>query len=333
MIEFSEPPRVELAHLPTPIDHLVALSEELDVQIYVKRDDLTGAALTGNKIRKLEYCLAEAMDQEADVLVTCGGAQSNHCRTTAVAARRLGLDVELFLRGAAEAEVEGNLFLSRLVGAKIHPLSGPEYAQRDLILARRAEELGAEGRRPYVIPEGASNALGSLGYVRCAHEIHQQAQDSGCHFDTIVCAVGSGGTFAGLLAGAQIHGLQGSLIGVPICDSAAHFEPITNTILRAIEATYAKGLDRKVAKEDFLDGHVGAGYGKTTTQEVEMLRDIAVLTGLILDPVYTTKAFGGLLGLIRDGRVAKGSSVLFIHTGGLFGLLPYQREFDGLESS
>ncbi len=326
----TEPPRIELARLPTPIDHLRDLSSELGVDIYVKRDDLTGAALSGNKVRKLEYVLAQALEQDADVILTCGGAQSNHCRATAIAARRTGMDVELFLRGARGAAVAGNLFLDLLVGAGVHHLSQEAYADVNRTMEQRAQELGAQGRDAFIIPEGASSPLGCLGYVRCMEEITTQQEESETSFDMLISAVGSGGTLAGLLAGAQQHGFNGRVVGVPVCDDADHFQTVVTDLMHGLKSRFMIDLDPVVPRDCLLDGHVGAGYGEASFEELERIRDLAILTGLILDPVYTNKGFGALLKLIRDGVVEPGQRVLFLHTGGLFGLFPYGEQMPHL---
>ncbi|HMS16967.1 MAG TPA: D-cysteine desulfhydrase family protein [Planctomycetota bacterium] len=326
-MQLNSLPKLDLARLPTPIDVLKDLSELLGVHISVKRDDLTGSELSGNKVRKLEYVLAEALDQDADVVITCGGAQSNHCRATALACRRLGLEPELFLRGATGADARtGNLFLSQLCGARVHPISAEEYRVRDQLMAARAEELAAEGRNAYVIPEGASNALGSLGYVQAMAEIRDAERGADAKFDTVVVAVGSGGTLAGLIAGAEVHGFEGRILGVPVCDDALTFQARCQLILDDLRNTYLGGLGAQASLDHFLPGFVGGGYGIATTEDLERLKDVAILTGLILDPVYTNKAFEGLLTAIRDGRIEQGSRVLFIHTGGIYGLFPYARE-------
>lgn len=324
------PARITLARLPTPIDQLPDLSRELGVELYLKRDDMTGGALSGNKVRKLEYELAAALERDADVVITCGGAQSNHCRATAIAARSAGLEVELFLRGAAEAEPTGNLFLDLLVGAGIHAITPTEYADRDALMARRAEEIAADGRTAHVIPEGASSALGSLGYVHCMEEIVREQRESGTEFDLLISAVGSGGTLAGLLAGARVHGFSGRVLGVPVADDGATFRPRVEALLAEMQELWFPDHELTCPPDVFLDGHTGLGYGEATDEELERLRDLAILTGVILDPVYTNKAFGGLLALVRDGIVAPGDRVLFLHTGGIFGLFPHAGRITGL---
>ena len=317
-------PRVELARTPTPIDYLEGLSDELGVGLYVKRDDLTGAALSGNKVRKLEFVLPQAMEEGAEVVITCGGAFSNHCRATAIAARRFGLEVELFLRGLGQSPVEGNLLMDLLMGAALHHLSDEEYAAREEIMDRRARELGAEGLKAVVIPEGASSALGSLGYLRCMEEILDAQEEGHLSFDTIVVAVGSGGTLAGLLAGADLLGFPGEVIGVPVCHDAAYFRRRLRIILEEMKSRWFPKLNPEPKDSCLLEGFVGEGYGKASAEDLARIRDVAVLTGLILDPVYTSKAFSGLLSLIRSGRIPGGSNALFVHTGGLLGLFNAQ---------
>jgi D-cysteine desulfhydrase len=317
-------PRVELARLPTPIHPLPALGARLGVEIHVKRDDLTGCLLSGNKVRKLEFVLADAIEHDADVVITCGGAQSNHCRATAAAARELGLDVELLLREPDRSPVEGNLFLDLLLGATIHPVSAAAYADRDQLMAQRAEELEALGRNAYVIPEGASNPRGAMGYVRCMEEILADTTEP---FDAIVTAVGSGGTLAGLVAGAHLHEFRGRIIGVPVCDDAAHFRPVVGTLLEGLRDHFFPDLDPDLPGDALVDGYVGEGYAMATESELRRIQDVATLTGLVLDPTYTNKAFGALLDLVASGDIGGGSRVLFLHTGGLFGLLPHHHRF------
>ncbi|MCA9657719.1 MAG: D-cysteine desulfhydrase family protein [Myxococcales bacterium] len=325
------PARVDLARLPTPVQPLPHLSRELGVRLFVKRDDLTGAALSGNKVRKLEYLLAEALDRRADVVLTCGSADSNHCRATAAAARQLGLGVELLLKGLRGASGRGNLLLDRLLGATLHDLTPEEFERSDALLSRRAQELAAAGSRAYVIPMGGSSPLGALGYVRCAEELAGDQRDLGVRFDVIVSATGSGGTLAGLLAGAELYGLTERVIGVPVSHDGAHFQRVVGALLDGIRGAYAPGLEVRARAAHLCDGFVGDGYGLVADDELRSLRDLAARTGLILDPVYTNKAFAGLLGMIRSGAIAKGETALFVHTGGLFGLFPFQERLRQLD--
>jgi D-cysteine desulfhydrase len=239
--------------------------------------------------------------------------------------------VELFLRGLDEdSRAESNLFLDVLLGAALHPMTAEQYADRDAHMSRRAEELGAEGRRAFVIPEGGSNALGSMGYVRCMREIVEQQGESGIAFEHLVCATGSGGTLAGLIAGAESCGFEGRIWGVPISGDSESAAACINRVLEEMQNSHLPELARRVKPGDLLEGHVGPGYAQATDEDLERIRDMAILTGLILDPVYTNKAFGGLLRLIREKTAAPDSSILFMHTGGIFGLFPFAERMEPL---
>lgn len=304
----AEPPRVDLARLPTPLERFDRLLDGRPV--LVKRDDLTGTALTGNKVRKLEYLLADAQARGARRVLTCGAIQSNHCRTTAIAAARLGLGCVLFLRTArpAPATSTGNLRLDRLVGAEVHFVTPEQYRERD---ARMREAAGADG---YVVPEGGSNALGSWGYIRAIDEMAAQwdAPPS-----AVVCATGSGGTLAGLAIGLRRRALDIPVYGVAVCDDAAYFRGIVERI--SAEATTRWPTLPRVLAADVrvLEGFKGRGYALSTPEEMSDIEAIARRSGLILDPVYTGKAFRPLL---YDGD-RFGPRPLFVHTGGIFGLL------------
>lgn len=322
-----------LARRPTPIERLGPLSAELGLDVWVKRDDLTGSHLSGNKVRKLDFLLADALASESTHVLTCGGIQSNHARATALAARPLGLEAVLLLRtpqglpSDLPSPPTGNVLLDRLAGARIETISPEAYrSSRNERLAALADTLTAEGHRPYIVPEGGSNALGALGYVACAREIATQLAELGAPApDAIVAATGSGGTLAGLALGLEDLALPTTAIGVAVCDDAPYFERIVETL--AIEAGARFGLP-VLSERRFvvLDAHVGEGYARTTPSELAFLADTLRRHGLLLDPVYTNK---GLLGLVhtlrhapgtltRDGRPPR--SVVFIHTGGVFGL-------------
>ena len=325
------PPRVPLARLPTPVDHLPDLGRDLGLDLYVKRDDLTGLELSGNKVRKLEFLLAEAIALEADRVITCGGVQSNHCRTTAMAARRLGLGVELFLEGLQGAAPEGNLLFDLVAEATLHHLDEEGYEARDRLMAARGEELTARGLSAYIIPEGGSNGLGALGYVRAMEEIVAEERRLGTTFDALICAAGSGGTLAGLLAGARVYGFQGRVIGIAVVPEVDELAGRTESILGELARDHLPGTPTALPPGALLGGHADPGYGRASDENLRRLRDVAVLTGLVLDPVYTGKAFGGLLALVRDGTLS-GSRTLFLHTGGLFGLVPFGQRLAGLVS-
>ena len=306
----SEPDRLSLAQLPTPIERFDRIRDGWTV--LVKRDDLTGSALSGNKARKLEYLLAEALARGARRVVTCGGVQSNHCRATAVAAAHLGLGCLLFLRthhppGPDDA-VTGNLKLDRIVGAQVRFITPEQYRDRTALMTDAA---GSDG---YVIPEGGSNALGSWGYIRAVDEM---AEQWGTPPSSIVCATGSGGTLAGLAIGLRRRGLDVPLHGVAVCDAAAYFQDIVDRI--SAEATERwPDLPRIRSNEvSVVEGYKGRGYGLSTAEETADIESVARASGLILDPVYTGKAFRALL--CEPERF--GPNPLFVHTGGIFGLL------------
>ena len=312
-----EPPRLALARLPTPLEPLPRLSAALGVEVWVKRDDLTGLGLSGNKIRKLEYLFAEARAVDADLILTTGGLQSNHCRATVLAARRLGLDVGVLLRGDLPDVPNSNLLLDRLAGARIRTCTAQAYRDhRDDLLAAWAETLRSEGHRPYVIPEGGSNALGTWGYVRAARELAAEAE----RFDHVVCAVGSGGTLAGLALG----DLPGQLHGVAVCDDRATFTARVRAIGDAIHDLGGPALPD--TGWEVVEGYQGPAYAVATDATWAAIRRLARTEGLLLDPVYTGKAMQALLAEVEAGRW--GGRILFWHTGGAFGLFGRGHELD-----
>ncbi len=313
-------PRVALAVRPTPLEPLARASARHGVELWVKRDDLTGAPLSGNKVRKLEYLLADAGD--ADVILTCGGAQSNHCRATAIAARQRGLDAVLFLRvedPSRPPPPSANLLLDRIVGAEVRFISRADYARRGEVMAAAAAALRAAGRRPYVIPEGGSSAIGSLGYVDCVAELAAQVPGPERPL-TVVYAAGSGGTGAGLVAGVGARGLPWRVVGVNVCDDRAYFVGAIGAIVEALGRSH--GLAFPFARDDLeiLDGFVGRGYAQSRPEELRALVALAELEGIVLDPVYTGKAWYGLTETLRRDPRALGERVVFLHSGGLFGL-------------
>lgn len=309
-------PTVSLARLPTPVHALERLSDALGVEVHVKRDDLTGFGLSGNKVRKLEHLLADAKARGATALVTCGGIQSNHARATAVAARQLGMRPVLLLRGAPGGAPDGNLLLDVLLGAEIHWTTPDAYRDhRNDVMAGIADALRARGEVPYVIPEGGSNALGAQGYEDAAAELAAQAEP----FDAVFVAVGSGGTLAGL----ALAGVSG-LVGVAVCDDAAFFEARA----RAIAAESGRSLPACGPATWWVDeAHRGPAYGVATPQIWADIRLAARLEGLLLDPCYTGKAMHALCAHARAGALS--GRVLFWHTGGAFGLFGRGAEVAG----
>lgn len=320
-------PRRRYTPAPTPIEFLPRLTETLGgPEIWIKRDDLTGLTGGGNKTRKLEFLVAEALAQGADTLVTVGAPQSNHCRLTLAAAVREGLRCRLVIEervpGTYRPDATGNNYLFNLLGVEavsVVPLGA------DLAAAMQAhvDAVAAEGRRAYVIPGGGSNALGALGYVACAEELLAQTFDMGLALDHVVCASGSAGTHAGLLVGLSGANSGLPLTGINVRRPRAEQE---GNIHKLAEATAALLQAPAPPREAVvaLDEWVGPGYSIPTEAMVEAVRLLARLEGVLLDPVYTGKAMAGLIGLIRRGDLAKGGRVLFIHTGGAPALYAYQ---------
>lgn len=324
------PSRIQLAHLPTPVSKLERLTERLGgPEIFIKRDDFTGAEISGNKVRKLEFAVAEALERNCNILITCGGLQSNHARATAAAAAKLGISSCLVLRGKPEEMPDGNYLLDLLLGAKIKFVTPEEYRyQMPAIFEETKKELESQGFRPYIIPEGASNGIGTFGYVKAMKEIAQQEKELGLTFNKVVVAVGSGGTYGGLLLGSKLWQEEKEIYGINVCDDAEYFK---NRIFKTLaEAEVYLEEKINVKKEDIriLDGYVGPGYGMSTPEQLETIKLVAKTEGVVLDPVYTGKAMHGLIEEIKKGEhFRKGDRVLFVHTGGHFGLFPVRGKF------
>ena len=321
-----EPPRIRLANTPT---HGQWLRYGAGTKIWVKRDDQTGSELSGNKVRKLEYLFAEAVAHNATHVVTCGGEQSNHARATALAAAQLGLKSTLILRcddPAKPPAATGNILLDRLCGAEIRWISRPAWRDRNRLLAEEAATIAAAGGRPYVIPEGGSNALGSWGYVRAMLELMTDLEGIAApdHPVTVVYACGSGGTGAGLVLAAKLLGLEArgiSVAGINVCDDRAYFVDVIGKICADFDERWQLAARVTPADIQIVDGHVGAGYAKSRPEELATIRDVCRSDGLVLDPVYTGKAFHGLVTELRADPKRFGSAVAFVHTGGMYGLL------------
>ena len=316
-------PRVELASAPTPLLKLERLSAEIGVELWVKRDDLTGLLETGNKIRKLEFLVGEALAQNADTLITCGTLQSNCCRCVAAVAARLGLRAVLALKGSAPAEYDGNLLLDRLLGAEIHYCSDAEWAKVDEVMQDLAARERARGRAPYVIPESGATVAGALGYLTCGQELAEQVRHGAPAFDTVVITAFSGGSHAGLLMATQLAGLRAEIVSVPIAWPGAQVRDYVVDVVDRARRRY--GLPVQAPREvRLLDGYQGAGRAEIRLEELETVLRIARLEGLVLDPVYTAKAFGGLLATLRRDPRALGRRVCFVHTGGVFSVFPHR---------
>lgn len=326
-MHLSRFPRLRLAHLPTPLEPLPRLSAHLGgPEIWIKRDDCTGLSTGGNKTRKLEFLMAEALAAGADIVLTQGATQSNHARQTAAAAARLGLDCHLILEdrtGYDEPNYRqnGNVLLDRLHGATIeHRAPGLDMNAELLAVADR---FAAQGRKPYAIPGGGSNPTGALGYVNCALELLGQIVDRGLVFDHMVTATGSAGTQAGLVVGLKALNAQLPLLGIGV---RAPRDRQEENVFRLARATEEKlGLSGVVAREDVVANcdYIGAGYGIPADSTLEAIDLFARQEGILLDPVYSGKGAAGLIGLIRAGQFGRGQRVLFLHTGGAIGLTGY----------
>ena len=310
-------PRVRLATLPTPLQRLDNLSSLLGRNIWIKRDDLTGVALGGNKVRKLEFLLADARARGADVVFTTGGAQSNHAMLTAACALRLGMEPVLVLKKRGVWERRGNQLLNWLMGAEVHFVDSDSYADVYAEMGRLAAEREARGQRTYQIPVGGSVPLGSLGYVACVRELEAQCRMRDVHMDRIVCATGSGGTHAGTALGARLYMPDTKVTGMMVDnDDFAHIVP---ELMRGAAALLE--WDGFVRDEDVeLRQAWGAGYAIPSAEGAEAIRLLAREEGIFADPVYTGKAFAGLLAMAEEGGFDGEENILFLHTGGAGGL-------------
>lgn len=323
-----------LAQLPTPFERLPRFSAHFGrgdeaSSIWIKRDDCTGFAGGGNKVRKLEYLVADAVAQGADVLVTMGAIQSNHARQTAAAAARSGLACVLVLADTVRGREEpyrsnGNVLLDRIFGAELQVLAPDEDAAA--AAERTLERLRAEGRRPYFIPVGGSNALGSLAYRDAVLELAEQARAVGSRIDHIVLPTGSGGTHAGIAAGVAEAGLSCQVHGISVSRAQESAHALVSGLVAEI-AVLTGRTDAALPKIDIDDSQIGPGYGQPTAAMQEAVETLARTEGILLDPVYTGKAMAGLIALLRAGRIPHGETVVFWHTGGLPGLFAYPELF------
>jgi D-cysteine desulfhydrase len=318
------PPRIPLAHLPTPLEPLPRLSAALGVRVSVKRDDCTGAVETGNKVRKLEFLAARARAEGCDTLITCGAVQSNHCRATAVVGARLGFRVVLVLRGTPPPVPSGNYFLDRVLGAACVFITPAEWPERAARMAAEAQRVAAAGGRALVIPEGGSDATGAWGYVRAMEELCGQLAAADDRMDVLVHAAGSGGTTAGLALGATWCGFAGTLLAVPVCDDGAYFDGVVQRIAAELRAA---GADARPAPVTYVEGYGGPGYGLPDPAGMAWVDRLAREEGIVCDPVYTGKALAGLCGEAQAGRIPRGAHVVFLHTGGVFGALAQPEEY------
>lgn len=335
---FTIPEKISLANLPTRIHRLDKLSEKLGKNIYLKRDDETGMELSGNKVRKLEYAIAEALRQNATTLITTGALQSNHCRATAVAAAKLGLKSVLVLVQGDTNPPNGNYLLDLMLGAKIVTISKEEYVNnRYQIMEKIRMDLIGQGEKGYIIPTGASNGIGMFGYIEAIQEIMEQEKEMNLHFDAIVDTVGSTGTYAGLVVGNALYQGGFDILGFSISDTRAEFQKQSyENILHCCDYL-SYGLPQKLTPETMgisqddlwiLDEYKGRGYGLNEPEDYEFIREFAQKEGIFLDPVYTGKAMKGLVREIEKSQknpqhpLNNCENILFIHTGGLYGIFP-----------
>ena len=320
-------PRFPLAQLPTPIEELKSLSRELGgPELLIKRDDQTGLALGGNKTRKLEFLVGQALEQGADTLVTAGATQSNHCRQTAAAAARAGLRCELLLNGTKPELPNGNVLLDELLGARIHWI---HLSERPAKLHELPDQLRKEGRKPYVIPVGGSNGVGATGYVLAMIELVEQLDGIDRRVDHVVFASSSGGTQAGIVVGAKVTGFDGKLHGVSVDKGNRGGAPYDHELANiANETGKYIGFDAQFTAGDFnVDyGYLGSGYGVPSVLEREAIRLLGSREGILLDPVYTGRSMGALVDLIRKKTFRSDETVLFWHTGGAPALFAYAKD-------
>jgi len=324
-------PRVKLVHAPTPLEFMPRLTRLLGgPNLFIKRDDCTGLASGGNKTRKLEFLIADALERGADTVITQGATQSNHARQTAAAAAKHGLKCEILLEDRTGSKdpaykYSGNVFLDRLFGAPTHGYPGG--TNMNAAMEEVADRVRARGGKPYVIPGGGSNSIGALGYAACALELVTQANEQQLRIDRVVHATGSAGTQAGLVAGfeAMHSGIEVLGIGVRLAR-----EPQENNVYKlACETAERLGMAGGVARERVVANcdYVGEGYGIPTPAMADAVSLLAREEGILLDPVYSGKGMAGLIDLIRQGKFAKGENVVFVHTGGSVGLFGYQDAF------
>ena len=308
------PDRIHIAHLPTPLERMERLSKHLNgPDLYIKRDDQTGLATGGNKTRKLEFLVADALAQGCDHLITTGAPQSNHCRQTAAAAARAGLGCTLVLRGHKPTQETGNFLLDELLGAHVYWTGDRDRAE---VIAEATAELQAMGRKPYVIPLGGSNVMGATGYVLAMQELMEQLAAQHSNVDFIVFASSSGGTQAGLVVGAEVYGFHGHILGISVDNPAEELKMQVAALATATATHLGLGMLPLAERVEVNDDYLGGGYAIVGETEREAIKMVAQLEGILLDPVYTGRAMGGLIDLIRWGAFTRGQSVLFWHTGG-----------------
>lgn len=321
-------PQIKLTATPTPIEKMERLSRDFKgIEVYIKRDDLTGLAFGGNKARKLEFLFGEGKKRGCQTVITQGGEQSNHARMTAAAAAKMGWEAILVLQGNPPSQFQGNVFLDELLGARIIWTEGEKRSE---IVKREMERLEEQGKKVLNIPTGGSTPLGSLGYVQAAEEIAQQEKELDVSFDYILAPAGSGGTHAGLLMGKYMFGLQTKIMGIAADDQ--DFAPVIEELFQGVSDLLGVKYDREQGDLVLNRDYVGPGYGKLDETTLRAVRYLALREGVIVGPVYTGKAVAGLLDLALKGFFPEGSKILFLHTGGNPELFAFNREVGGQEN-
>jgi D-cysteine desulfhydrase len=315
--------------LPTPLEVLpLSPAPESGIEIFIKRDDLTGSILSGNKIRKLEFLFYDLISKRSSVVITCGGVQSNHCRATAALCAMSGIECHLVLKGKKPKAPDGNYFLDTLFGAKADFVTIREY-ESDVngIMERIANRYKTKKRRPYIIPEGGTDPLGIWGYVKALEEIKKQATRARIDVDTICCAVGSGGTYAGLYLGSRIARWKVTIFGVAVARNSRYYQKVIYDNCIAFEKGIGRDLKIDPGEIEIDDRFIGSGYGKIGPAETDFIKNVARNSGIVLDPAYTSKALLGLFQNIASGKFRDRANIIFVHTGGHWGLLPLRRKF------
>ena len=312
MTGYNHLPRLSLGIYPTPFYKLESISTRYGREIYIKRDDLCGVALGGNKVRKLEYLLAQAQADGCDTVFTTGGAQSNHAMLTAACAARLGMKAVLLLKQRGVTEHLGNLVLDDLYGAQVRLVDTDDYQDIYREMDRLGAELAQQGHKCCPIPVGGSTALGAVGYVHCVEELAAQTP-TGVRIDHIVSATGSGGTTAGLLLGAKRFLSQAKVTGIGVDDD--HFEDIVPELAAGAAALLGWDLPRRAGDFEMVY-HVGPGYAVPNPEDTPYIQELARTEGILLDPVYTGKAWAGMLRLLQEGKFPGDGALAFVHTGG-----------------
>lgn len=316
------PDKQGLATTPTPLHLLKRLSKRLGgPNIWVKRDDLTGCIASGNKVRKLEFIFSHIIDEGGDTIITAGGTQSNHCRAVAALGAQLGLNVHLLLRIDDDLERNGNLLIDHLCGAKVSYYSREEFTQLDKLYEHWTDHYRSRGLKPSMIPIGGSDAVGIWGYIAAAEELSEDFKQADIRPSKIIHATGSGGTQAGLIIGSLLHELTVSIEGFAVCDNREYFIDKIRADINAWQQSYGFNVDVMDSQIIVNDSYKGPKYGRASRDVFDTIQCVAAEEGLVLDPVYSGKAFHGMLEELKNGRYEDESDIVFVHTGGIFGLL------------